>query len=199
MVINPNVAGERVIHTKKKKKKLWLWAVADWMFIGWTIYRVVFPWEWYWVVCICSPLAKFTCWNFWDFIVNEICSPKKSFKGQQCFLSLSNDNFVYQSLKEWKCFYGNTCEPGSIYDGRSFLCSSFVNLDSEVMEEQFVLRVPPSVAERIERLLNENASSSDDASLDLSFSGSRTYTVIFWFILYLPCFFHCICDVWKNF
>lgn len=47
------------------------------------------------------------------------------------------------------------------------------------MEEQFVLRVPPSVAERIERLLNENASSSDDASLDLSFSGSRTYTVIF--------------------
>ncbi|XP_008458871.1 transcription initiation factor TFIID subunit 7 [Cucumis melo] len=38
------------------------------------------------------------------------------------------------------------------------------------MEEQFVLRVPPSVAERIERLLNENASSSEDASLDLSFS-----------------------------
>lgn len=47
------------------------------------------------------------------------------------------------------------------------------------MEEQFVLRVPPSVAERIERLLNENASSSEDASLDLSFSGKRTYTVIF--------------------
>ena len=39
------------------------------------------------------------------------------------------------------------------------------------MEEQFVLRVPPSVAERIERLLNENASSSEDPSLDLSFSG----------------------------
>ncbi|XP_038891097.1 transcription initiation factor TFIID subunit 7 [Benincasa hispida] len=38
------------------------------------------------------------------------------------------------------------------------------------MEEQFVLRVPPSVAERIERLLNESASSSEDASLDLSFS-----------------------------
>jgi len=38
------------------------------------------------------------------------------------------------------------------------------------MEEQFVLRVPPSVAERIERLLNENATSSKDKSLDLSFS-----------------------------
>ncbi|KAI3688264.1 hypothetical protein L1987_81975 [Smallanthus sonchifolius] len=37
------------------------------------------------------------------------------------------------------------------------------------MEEQFVLRVPPSVAEHIERLLSENAS-SDDNSLDLSFS-----------------------------
>lgn len=39
------------------------------------------------------------------------------------------------------------------------------------MEEQFVLRVPPSVAERIESLLNENDASSDDKSLDLSFSG----------------------------
>ncbi|KAF7112759.1 hypothetical protein RHSIM_RhsimUnG0194900 [Rhododendron simsii] len=39
------------------------------------------------------------------------------------------------------------------------------------MEEQFILRVPPSVAERIDRLLSENASSSsDDKSLDLSFS-----------------------------
>ncbi|KAL6842652.1 hypothetical protein ACP4OV_027496 [Aristida adscensionis] len=41
------------------------------------------------------------------------------------------------------------------------------------MEEQFILRVPPSVAERIERLMNESAASSsnpDDASLDLSFS-----------------------------
>ncbi|CAA6668844.1 unnamed protein product [Spirodela intermedia] len=38
------------------------------------------------------------------------------------------------------------------------------------MEEQFILRVPPSVAERIERLLNEGASSSEDASLDLSFA-----------------------------
>ncbi|XP_042518619.1 transcription initiation factor TFIID subunit 7 isoform X1 [Macadamia integrifolia] len=38
------------------------------------------------------------------------------------------------------------------------------------MEEQFILRVPPSVAERIDRLLNENALSSEDNSLDLSFS-----------------------------
>ncbi|OEL30824.1 Transcription initiation factor TFIID subunit 7 [Dichanthelium oligosanthes] len=41
------------------------------------------------------------------------------------------------------------------------------------MEEQFILRVPPSVAERIERLMNESATASsnpDDASLDLSFS-----------------------------
>ncbi|XP_020202138.1 transcription initiation factor TFIID subunit 7 [Cajanus cajan] len=39
------------------------------------------------------------------------------------------------------------------------------------MEEQFILRVPPNVAERIERLLNEsNPSSSEDKSLDLSFS-----------------------------
>ncbi|XP_010257606.1 PREDICTED: transcription initiation factor TFIID subunit 7 [Nelumbo nucifera] len=38
------------------------------------------------------------------------------------------------------------------------------------MEEQFILRVPPSVSERIDRLLSENASSSEDKSLDLSFS-----------------------------
>lgn len=38
------------------------------------------------------------------------------------------------------------------------------------MEEQFILRVPPAVAERIERLLND-PTSSDDKSLDLSFSG----------------------------
>ncbi|GER49427.1 transcription initiation factor TFIID subunit 7 [Striga asiatica] len=38
------------------------------------------------------------------------------------------------------------------------------------MEEQFILRVPPAVAERIERLLNDS-SSSEDKSLDLSFSG----------------------------
>lgn len=36
------------------------------------------------------------------------------------------------------------------------------------MEEQFILRVPPSVAERIDHLLNENPS-SEDKSLDLSF------------------------------
>ncbi|CAN0847143.1 Transcription initiation factor TFIID subunit 7 [Linum grandiflorum] len=38
------------------------------------------------------------------------------------------------------------------------------------MEEQFILRVPPSVAETIERLLNESASTSEEHSLDLSFS-----------------------------
>ncbi|CAL0324294.1 unnamed protein product [Lupinus luteus] len=47
------------------------------------------------------------------------------------------------------------------------------------MEEQFILRVPPSVAERIEHLLNNNnnnnsdapsSSSDDNKSLDLSFS-----------------------------
>ncbi|XP_060970753.1 transcription initiation factor TFIID subunit 7 isoform X2 [Cannabis sativa] len=43
------------------------------------------------------------------------------------------------------------------------------------MEEQFILRVPPSVAERIERLLNEDPSSSSSdpnssPSLDLSFT-----------------------------
>ncbi|GAB2284417.1 transcription initiation factor TFIID subunit 7 [Dionaea muscipula] len=39
------------------------------------------------------------------------------------------------------------------------------------MEEQFILRVPPSVAERLERLLNEEdpSSSSHDKELDLSF------------------------------
>ncbi|KAK9273552.1 hypothetical protein L1049_018362 [Liquidambar formosana] len=38
------------------------------------------------------------------------------------------------------------------------------------MEEQFILRVPPNIAERIDRLLSENASSSEEKSLDLSFS-----------------------------
>ncbi|XP_047055115.1 transcription initiation factor TFIID subunit 7-like [Lolium rigidum] len=42
------------------------------------------------------------------------------------------------------------------------------------MEEQFILRVPPSVAEQIERLMKESAAGSssnpEDASLDLSFS-----------------------------
>uniref|UniRef100_A0A7N0TY29 TAFII55 protein conserved region domain-containing protein n=1 Tax=Kalanchoe fedtschenkoi TaxID=63787 RepID=A0A7N0TY29_KALFE len=37
------------------------------------------------------------------------------------------------------------------------------------MEEQFILRVPPSVAEKIESLLNDSAAASDDKSLDLSF------------------------------
>ncbi|GMN28210.1 hypothetical protein TIFTF001_001972 [Ficus carica] len=47
------------------------------------------------------------------------------------------------------------------------------------MDEQFILRVPPSVAERIERLLNENPSSSDDKSLDVSFSeDGRTGTFV---------------------
>ncbi|XP_072960349.1 transcription initiation factor TFIID subunit 7 [Typha angustifolia] len=46
------------------------------------------------------------------------------------------------------------------------------------MEEQFILRVPPSVSERIERLLNENAS-AEDGSLDLSFSeDGRTGTFV---------------------
>ena len=43
-----------------------------------------------------------------------------------------------------------------------------------VMEEQFILRVPPSVAERIERLLNENPSSEE---LDLSFPGEYILVV----------------------
>uniref|UniRef100_A0A803LLZ5 TAFII55 protein conserved region domain-containing protein n=1 Tax=Chenopodium quinoa TaxID=63459 RepID=A0A803LLZ5_CHEQI len=38
------------------------------------------------------------------------------------------------------------------------------------MEEQFILRVPPSIAEQIEQLLNEDPSSSEDKSLDLSFT-----------------------------
>ncbi|KAK3043296.1 hypothetical protein RJ639_002539 [Escallonia herrerae] len=45
------------------------------------------------------------------------------------------------------------------------------------MEEQFILRVPPSLAGRIEDLLNsENSSSSEDKSLDLSVVESyKTY------------------------
>ena len=39
------------------------------------------------------------------------------------------------------------------------------------MDEQFILRVPPSVAEHIDCLLSENASSSEDKSFDLVFSG----------------------------
>lgn len=48
------------------------------------------------------------------------------------------------------------------------------------MEEQFILRVPSSVSERLERLFNESASSSsEDASLDLSFAeDGRTGTFV---------------------
>ncbi|XP_019703906.1 transcription initiation factor TFIID subunit 7 isoform X2 [Elaeis guineensis] len=62
------------------------------------------------------------------------------------------------------------------------------------MEEQFILRVPPSVTERIERLLSENACYTEDGSLDLSFSedgrtgtfmiGSKRFPVS---LLDLPC------------
>ncbi|KAL9407409.1 hypothetical protein Peur_004381 [Populus x canadensis] len=38
------------------------------------------------------------------------------------------------------------------------------------MEEQFILRVPASIAEKLDRLLSETASSSEEQSLDLSFS-----------------------------
>ncbi|GAB2273599.1 transcription initiation factor TFIID subunit 7 [Dionaea muscipula] len=49
------------------------------------------------------------------------------------------------------------------------------------MEEQFILRVPPSVAERLERLLNEeDSSSSHDKELDLSFfEDGRNCTFVF--------------------
>ncbi|XVF36635.1 hypothetical protein REPUB_Repub19eG0073900 [Reevesia pubescens] len=47
------------------------------------------------------------------------------------------------------------------------------------MDEQFILRVPPSVAERIDRVLSESASSSEDKSLDLVFSeDGRTGTFV---------------------
>jgi hypothetical protein len=61
------------------------------------------------------------------------------------------------------------------------------------MEEQFILRVPPSVAERIERLMNESAAASsssnpEDASLDLSFSGAprRPSSLSPPFLFFLP-------------
>lgn len=48
-----------------------------------------------------------------------------------------------------------------------------------IMEEQFILRVPPSVAEKIEQVLSENPISSDDNSMDLSFSeDGRTGTFV---------------------
>ncbi|KAL8540931.1 hypothetical protein ACS0TY_002262 [Phlomoides rotata] len=47
------------------------------------------------------------------------------------------------------------------------------------MDEQFIMRVPPAVAERIERLLNDTSSSSEDKNLDLSFSeDGRTGTFV---------------------
>lgn len=39
------------------------------------------------------------------------------------------------------------------------------------MEEHFILRVPQSVAERLERVLNENPASASDELLDLAFQG----------------------------
>ena len=39
------------------------------------------------------------------------------------------------------------------------------------MEEHFILRVPQSVAERLERVLNENPASASDELLDLAFKG----------------------------
>lgn len=48
------------------------------------------------------------------------------------------------------------------------------------MEEQFILRVPPSVAERIDRLLSENASSSEEKSLDVSFTGNADCLFFLW-------------------
>ncbi|XP_042004536.1 transcription initiation factor TFIID subunit 7-like [Salvia splendens] len=47
------------------------------------------------------------------------------------------------------------------------------------MEEQFILRVPPAVAERIERLLNDSSGSSEDKNLDMVFSeDGRTGTFV---------------------
>ncbi|XP_057809510.1 transcription initiation factor TFIID subunit 7-like [Salvia miltiorrhiza] len=47
------------------------------------------------------------------------------------------------------------------------------------MEEQFILRVPPAVAERIERLLNDSSASSEDKNLDMVFSeDGRTGTFV---------------------
>lgn len=51
------------------------------------------------------------------------------------------------------------------------------------MEEQFILRVPPAVAERIERLLNDSSGSSEDKNLDMVFSGSIIYTLLFFNLL----------------
>ena len=51
------------------------------------------------------------------------------------------------------------------------------------MEEHFILRVPQSVAERLERILNEDPDAAADGSLDLAFQGQhlnlhfRVYTL----------------------
>lgn len=41
------------------------------------------------------------------------------------------------------------------------------------MEEHFILRVPQSVAERLERVLNEDPEAANDINLDLAFQGQR--------------------------
>eukprot|EP00249_Psilotum_nudum_P012817 c24004_g1_i2 orf=295-744(+) len=47
------------------------------------------------------------------------------------------------------------------------------------MEEHFVLRVPPSVAERLDRVLSESCMPLDDNSIDLSFQeDGRTGTFV---------------------
>ncbi|KAK4762999.1 hypothetical protein SAY86_008767 [Trapa natans] len=64
----------------------------------------------------------------------------------------------------WDCFSTTI----SLLELNSLLLDEFL-ANLKEMEEQFILRVPPSVAERIERLLNEDPSSSAEKSLDLSF------------------------------
>ncbi len=44
------------------------------------------------------------------------------------------------------------------------------------MEEHFILRVPQSVADRLERILNENPASASDEFLDLAFQGQLLLT-----------------------
>lgn len=47
------------------------------------------------------------------------------------------------------------------------------------MEEHFILRVPQSVAERLNRVLDENPASTSDNLLDLSFIG---WSLVFAFL-----------------
>jgi hypothetical protein len=51
------------------------------------------------------------------------------------------------------------------------------------MEEQFILRVTPSIAEKLDRLLSDTASSSEEQSLDLSFSGENVLPLHFMIFL----------------